>query len=137
MGVFNKKKENIHRIWDTSMILRRLSTKYNSNPEDLAKQLIKNIDERKFAYKDADSWIEDVDKQYGSVNSLGHWVVPITWAGDSNSYNCQVVWPSYDANPQQDLSKQYYDNAIDIVEIALARAGYRIAAILNRALSSC
>ncbi|KAH7395571.1 S1/P1 nuclease-like protein [Cadophora sp. MPI-SDFR-AT-0126] len=54
------------------------------------------------------------------------------WASDSNAYVCSAVMPK-GVSPLEstDLSGTYYQGVVGIVELQVAKAGYRLAAWLN------
>ena len=50
----------------------------------------------------------------------------MTWAGDSNAYVCSTVIPSgVSAVESVDLSGAYYQSAMPVIELQIAKAGYR------------
>ena len=53
----------------------------------------------------------------------------LQWAQDANAYNCQYVLKANETG--QELSGAYYTGAKPIIEIQLAKAGYRLAAWIN------
>lgn len=54
------------------------------------------------------------------------------WATDSNAYVCSTVIPNgVSAVESTDLSGAYYKKAIPVIELQVAKAGYRLAAWLN------
>jgi len=56
----------------------------------------------------------------------------LVWAKDSNAYVCSTVMPDgYTVLEDEDLSGAYYKKAIPVIELQLAKAGYRLAAWLN------
>ena len=56
----------------------------------------------------------------------------MTWATQSNAYVCSDVIPNgISAVEKGDLSGTYYDDHSHVVEVQVARAGYRLAAWLN------
>lgn len=59
------------------------------------------------------------------------------WATDSEGINCEVVWPAYDADPEQDFGLNYYKTAIPIVERQLIKAGLRMSMLLDKFLKKC
>lgn len=54
------------------------------------------------------------------------------WAKDSNAFVCTDVMPN-GVSPLEsgDLSGDYYDGVVDVVEEQIAKAGYRLAGWLN------
>jgi hypothetical protein len=71
------------------------------------------------------------------VNSLGHHLAVIEWAKDSDGLDCSAVWPEYDANPNQDFGKEYYDRVKNMIDVQLAKGGIRLATWLNALAEDC
>lgn len=56
----------------------------------------------------------------------------MTWASQANAYVCSTVIPNgADAVKTGDLSTTYYNSVDDVIQLQIARAGYRLAAWLN------
>jgi hypothetical protein len=57
----------------------------------------------------------------------------MVWAKDANAYVCSVVMPNNVTvlENSDDLYPEYYDSAVDTVELQIAKGGYRLAAWLD------
>jgi len=53
----------------------------------------------------------------------------LSWAQDANAFNCQYVLKADETN--QELDGAYYTGAVPIIELQLAKGGYRLAAWIN------
>ena len=53
----------------------------------------------------------------------------LSWAQDANAFNCQYVLKTNETD--QELSGAYYTGAAPIIELQLAKGGYRLAAWIN------
>ena len=73
----------------------------------------------------AASWIKGLDVTDPFTTTLG-------WASEANAYVCSTVIPQGQAAVESvDLSGAYYNKAISVVELQIARAGVRLAAYLD------
>lgn len=73
----------------------------------------------------ASSWLTGIDLSDPVTSAM-------TWASDANAYVCTTVIPSgVSAVEGVDLSGAYYNKAIPVIELQIAKAGYRLAAWLN------
>lgn len=67
----------------------------------------------------AAGWLEGIDITDPVTTSMG-------WAQDSNAFVCTTVIPNgVDAVENVDLSGDYYNSAIPVIEEQIAKAGYR------------
>ncbi|KAL1304451.1 hypothetical protein AAFC00_003447 [Neodothiora populina] len=115
---------NLHHIWDSNM----------------AEQLVGG-----YSLKDARTWATTLGKAITSgtyKSQVSSWTKgldttdpissALSWAQEANAYVCSTVIPSgVSAVENKDLSTSYYDDAIPIVELQIARAGVRLAAWLD------
>ncbi|KAJ4467347.1 nuclease Le3 [Lentinula lateritia] len=116
------KKNNLHSVWDDGIINKLLDDEYDGS-------VIHN-------------WIvcepgsnfhwESVNAQTVLEPSLDETMnCPLVWAKESNAYDCSFVW-TYDS--YEDLcsdDNDYYSGAVPIIEMQIAKQGYRLAAWLN------
>ncbi|KAL2758437.1 hypothetical protein ACRALDRAFT_1061618 [Sodiomyces alcalophilus JCM 7366] len=118
---------NLHYVWD-SAIAERLIGRNRRKPYDNAKwwaeELAVQIREGKFV-EEKEGWLKDVDIDDATATALA-------WAREGNAYVCSHVLPEGPlAIEGQELSGEYYDKAAPVVELQIARAGYRMAAWLD------
>lgn len=121
---FDGEDTNLHHIWDTDMP-EQLRGGYNlTDAKDWAENLTAEIEDGKFKGR-ADSWLEGLDIKDAKASAL-------VWARDANAYVCSVVLPN-GANPLEtgDLYPEYYNSAIETIELQIAKGGYRLAAWLD------
>ena len=115
---------NLHSIWDTAMPEELVGGYDLSDAETWAANLTKEI--KTGLYKNATtSWLSGLDISNAKATAM-------LWAQDANKYVCSVVMPE-GADPLEsgDLYPDYYNGAIDTVELQVAKAGYRLAAWLD------
>ncbi|KAJ3314516.1 hypothetical protein HDV04_006055 [Boothiomyces sp. JEL0838] len=129
---YNGASTNLHHIWDTEMVQDRISD--NTNQATYISNLIKSIDSG--AYKTVKaSWVSS--HPFNAASSFGNNLASIDYSKDSDVYDCSYTWVQFDANPSQDFSGSYYQGAAPIIDIQLAKGGYRLAQHLNAAFASC
>lgn len=137
----NGKSTNLHSLWDSGIINVLLDGK---DAEDWAADLTKRIQSGAYASL-ADDWITCADptdplRRRGLSLRDDIWTFlesraitplkcPLEWAEDANSYDCSAVFTYEDGD---DLCEgAYYDDAVETVELQVAKQGYRLAAWLN------
>ena len=130
---FAGKSTQLHFIWDYDMIQKRVLDFHNSTSE-YAAYLVQHIKQGQYL-KSLDSWVSSHSIQ--EKNHNGNALFAIDWAVDSDKIDCEQVWPAYDQNPSADLSLEYYQNAVPLIELQLAKGGYRLARLLNEVLQGC
>ncbi|KAF2181713.1 hypothetical protein K469DRAFT_729262 [Zopfia rhizophila CBS 207.26] len=121
---FNGTGTNLHRIWDTNMPEKLIGGFAVGDARDWATTLTSEIMNGSFA-KDAKGWLNGMDVNDGIASAM-------YWAIDSNAFVCSTVVPKgADAVRDQELSGEYYETAIPVIQMQIAKAGYRLAAWLN------
>ncbi|KAJ3324261.1 hypothetical protein HDV06_000300 [Boothiomyces sp. JEL0866] len=129
---YKGKQSNLHHIWDTEMVQDRIAE--NSDQSSYVNQLVNSISSGNFASA-ASSWISQ--HPYDAGSQYGNNLASIDYSIDSDSYGCSYVWAQFDADPSQDFSGSYYQGAASIIDIQLAKGGYRLAKHLNAAFAGC
>ncbi|KAJ3813862.1 nuclease Le3 [Lentinula aff. lateritia] len=89
-------------------------------------------------------WVNSLTERIQQLDCLRAWIelpsgpslddamnCPLVWAKESNAYDCSFVWTyeSYDDLCSDD--NDYYSGAVPIIELQIAKQGYRLAAWLN------
>lgn len=115
---------NLHHIWDTEMITKITGGTTLATAKTWSTTLTTAI--KTGTYKsEKSSWLEGIDVSDPITTT-------ISWAKEANAYNCAEVFQkglSYIEGT--DLSGAYYTAAKPVIELQIARAGYRLAAWLN------
>jgi hypothetical protein len=109
----------LHAVWDTDFV--RLAMR-NSSENEFARQLVNRYrgkDAREWQKGDIRDWMADSLELSKSVTY-----------GKLPSFVCAQAWTPTPVN----LTQEYVDAAVGVVPTQLAKAGARIAAVLNRAL---
>lgn len=121
---FDGHDTNLHATWDTS-IPEELRGGYGlSVARTWAANLTTEIVNGTFADHKS-SWVAGLDIKDPKATSLG-------WATDANQYVCSVVMPDgADVLKTEDLYPEYYDSAVETVEMQIAKGGYRLAKWLD------
>ncbi|KAI9207664.1 S1/P1 nuclease-domain-containing protein [Polychytrium aggregatum] len=124
--VFDGVKTNLHHIWDTEIPEKIMAEDYGNSYTTFANALISKI-QNDYASQTA-SWVACTD--------LSSNACPSAWAADSNSFDCSTVFNA-EATSGDDLGGDYFNNVKSIVDLQLAKAGYRLAMWLNNVLGTC
>ncbi|CZT22038.1 related to nuclease S1 precursor [Ramularia collo-cygni] len=121
---FAGKRTNLHATWDTS-IPEQLEGGYGlAVAKKWAANLTTEITSGCYANQKS-SWVAGLDIDDAKATSLG-------WATDANQYVCSTVMPNgADVLRSGDLYPQYYNSAVDTVELQIAKGGYRLAKYLD------
>ncbi|KAI8928914.1 S1/P1 nuclease [Entophlyctis helioformis] len=130
---FDSRNTNLHAAWDTAIPVKRIQD-FNGSLTDYVAFLVRRIKTGVYASQ-APSWISS--SSLTAVSRYGNSLAAIDWAVDSNKYDCTVVWPAYDANPDQNFGTNYYRQAFPVVDIQIAKGGYRLADWINRIAATC
>ena len=113
---------NLHSCWDTQMVEKAAGGENSTATlESFSKTLIGRIDSGSYSSEKA-SWISCVNIKTASDCAL-------EWAQDANAYNCQYVLKTDESG--KELDGDYYTGAEPIIELQLAKGGYRLGAYLN------
>ncbi|SPO03896.1 probable nuclease S1 precursor [Cephalotrichum gorgonifer] len=119
---------NLHHVWDSSIAEALVNGGRRGKPFELAKrwsaELAAEIESGKFA-KEKEAWLRDIDLNDAEATALA-------WSRECNAYVCTHVLPEGPvAIVGQELSGEYYERAAPVVEMLVAKGGYRLAAWLD------
>jgi hypothetical protein len=122
---FAGRKTNLHAAWDTA-IPEELRGGYTlADSEAWAANLTAELSKGGQFEKAKKSWIRGLDVNDPKNTALG-------WARDANSYVCSAVIPNgVDGVEGDELYPDYYDQTVDVVELQIAKGGYRLAKWLD------
>ncbi|CAL0322305.1 unnamed protein product [Lupinus luteus] len=115
-----RKKENLHHIWDVSIIETAEEKYYNSNMDDFTADLQKNITKGSWA-KEVKGW-ETCDNNEVSCANV--------YASEGIKEACEYAYK--DVTDGETLSDDYFESRLPVVQLRLAQGGVRLAATLNR-----
>ncbi|KAK4124845.1 S1/P1 nuclease [Parathielavia appendiculata] len=126
--LFDGKHFNLHHVWDTSIVEKLVGGVGRRSPYEAAKrwadELTKEINDGKYA-SDTIDWLR-------SANLSDPISTAMAWATEGNAYVCTTVLPEGPhAIRGQELGSKYYEAAAPVIEVQVARAGYRLAAWLD------
>ncbi|KAI1025556.1 hypothetical protein LB506_001529 [Fusarium annulatum] len=125
---FDGRTFNLHHVWDSS-IAEKLLGGLHGDPFKLANswanQLAVEITDGKFA-EAKDAWLKDLDFSDPISTALA-------WSREANALVCTHVLPEgADAIVGQELGGEYFEKAAPVIEEQVAKAGYRMAAWLDK-----
>ncbi|KAI1163482.1 putative nuclease S1 precursor [Nemania serpens] len=118
---------NLHHVWDSSIAEKMLGgnrRKAYDNAFRWATDLTSEIESGKYLAARA-SWIDGLVLDDPIATSM-------IWANESNTYVCSHVFPEGPvAIIGQELAGEYFEKAAPVIELQVAKAGYRLAAWLD------
>ncbi|KAI1650728.1 nuclease S1 precursor [Daldinia loculata] len=118
---------NLHAAWDSNIPESISGGSSQSSAKSWASDLIKEINSGSYKSQAA-SWVSGLsvasaDKQTSTA---------LKWATESNAYVCSTVLPDgISAVENKDLSGQYTTTAQPVVDLQIAKQGYRLAKWLD------
>ncbi|KIK71464.1 hypothetical protein GYMLUDRAFT_186248 [Collybiopsis luxurians FD-317 M1] len=136
---------NLHKTWDEGIINKMLEEKYNSSVGLWVDALTERIKTGDFQGS-AGSWItcepnqslrRDVTFQvqvgeHSQVSFLENGIdCPLIWAKESNAFDCSFVWTYSLYDDLCSDANDYFSGAVPIIDLQIAKQGYRLAAWLN------
>ncbi|CAM6115181.1 unnamed protein product [Calypogeia fissa] len=120
---FNNSNTNLHKVWDSQIIITTNEHYFHNNSDNLASALINNI--KTVWSSEAANW---------TVCPQGARPCTDTYAKESVKMACQAAYANVGGTQITSgttLAEPYFDSRYPIVEKRLAIAGVRLAAILN------
>jgi len=121
---FGGESTNLHHIWDTNIPEKYVGGYALSDAKSFAATLTTSIKTGSYESEKA-SWLDGIDLSDPVTSAT-------SWASEANAYVCSTVMPDgISAVEKTDLSGTYYTKAIPVVELQIAKAGYRLAAWLD------
>ncbi|KAK8204990.1 S1/P1 nuclease [Phyllosticta capitalensis] len=115
---------NLHHIWDSDMPEQLVGGSSLSDAQTWAENLTTEIKSGSYA-SSAPSWLDGMDVDDVESSAM-------VWATETNKFVCSTVMPDgREAVETGDLSGDYYESSIGVIEERIARAGYRLAAWLD------
>lgn len=121
---FDGVSTNLHHIWDSNMPEKLIGGYSLEDARSWSQDLVSEIVSGKYANASR-GWLSGMDFS----DPIGSAMV---WARDANSYVCTAVVPEgQEAVEGKELEGTYYDEAIPVIQLQIAKAGYRLAAWLD------
>jgi len=140
---FDGRSTNLHSIWDTDMVEKRLKD-FNNDFKTYADHLTGEIINGTFA-NETQTWIscEETPRRRGIINYFNNIKkraeattrCALSWAVDTNAINCPLVWEAIDENSTLDLGGKYYEDSVSFIDQQIAKGGFRLGTFLNTILS--
>ncbi|KAI0742212.1 nuclease Le1 [Daedaleopsis nitida] len=144
---------NLHAVWDTGMVTKHIDQSHGGTPQQYALDLVAQIQTGSFK-SEAASWIacssptepltarsgsaegsllerelKNLVREVQAADAITPLACPLVWASEANAFDCSVV---FDFTTGEDLcSGTYFANAIPVIDLQLAKQGFRLAAWLN------
>ncbi|KDQ19758.1 hypothetical protein BOTBODRAFT_27185 [Botryobasidium botryosum FD-172 SS1] len=109
---WNGKKSNLHTAWDTLIPEKYIGGNTEAYAESWAKQIVTKLESGGAYAASLPSWVACADPSTAQTCS-------VSWASDANAFVCSVVLQQDPTG--QELSGDYYNAAIGVVEMQLAK----------------
>lgn len=123
-------RTNLHSVWDSAIARKLNGLKFDAHATEekpAAAKWAKALAERTNAVGLTSPDVSTECANITNPNQCG-----IEWATESNKLVCQyVLAPGLDWVKDNDLGGEYYEGAVHVVELQIARAGVRLAAWVN------
>ncbi|KAI0702273.1 nuclease Le1 [Cytidiella melzeri] len=145
---------NLHAAWDTGMLTKNVDANHGSSATTYAAYLVSQIKTGSFKSLTS-SWLactsttepvnnkREADTEDPSIErdirtlltsrseeaTVTPLECPLVWARESNAFDCSTVFP-FTTN-EDACTGTYYANAIPVIDLQIAKQGYRLAAWLN------
>lgn len=122
---FNGVKTNLHAVWDNNIPEKLIGNFTLERAHDWASDLTREIKHGQYK-KESKAWTRGMNPAKPIDSAM-------IWANDGNALVCTTVLPD-GADPlfNQEVSGNYYETAIPVVQKQIAKAGFRLAAWLDR-----
>ncbi|QPH18810.1 hypothetical protein C2857_003910 [Epichloe festucae Fl1] len=126
--LWDGKEFNLHHVWDSSIAekwLGGLRGKPYALAQKWAKHLAGEVEHGKFAAQ-REAWLKDLN--FGDATETA-----MAWSREANAFVCTHVLPEGPkAIENQELGGDYFKKAGPVIEVQVARAGFRMAAWLDK-----
>jgi hypothetical protein len=125
-GTFEGQSTNLHVVWDTHMIVKRITDDYRGSQDSYVNWFIKQIN---------GPWKNDAATWRQCPNPAPDNACSSDWASESIGLACTNAYVESDGKRHVPdgfrLADPYYNRNIPVIEEQLARAGVRLANVLN------
>ncbi|KAJ6641482.1 Endonuclease 3 [Pseudolycoriella hygida] len=129
-GDFFGQTVNLHSLWDTTMIQRKINTKFQSQRSLYLNYLIDQMNGR-FGSNISD-W-----SQCSSTNDTRYLACSSIWIQEDAELCCKIVYLDENgdwitAATGFNITEEYYNTRMESVELRLIQGGVRLANVINR-----
>ncbi|CAF1108575.1 unnamed protein product [Adineta ricciae] len=129
-GHFFSKQTNLHSLWDTVMIERRITQDFHSQPALYLEYLLKQM-KTQYAQNISD-WTN-----CSSSDESRYLACATLWIAEDAKLNCDLVYRDENNQPMSvskefELGQTYYNTRMPIVEQRLIQGGVRLGAVINK-----
>jgi hypothetical protein len=134
IGRFFGKETNLHSLWDTAMIERRISQDFHSQPQ-LYFQYLLNLMKTQYAQNISD-WTH-----CPSADESQFLACSTSWIMEDAKLNCELVYRDENNQPMNvskafDLGQTYFNTRMVILEQRLIQGGLRLGTVINKIVLS-
>jgi hypothetical protein len=134
VGRFFDKETNLHSLWDTVMIERRISQDFHSQPPLYLQYLLTQM--KTHYAKNISDWTN-----CSSSDETRFLACSTLWIMEDAKLNCDLVYRDENNQPmsvskQFDLGQTYYNTRMVILEQRLIQGGLRLGTVINKIVQS-
>jgi len=118
----------LHQIWDIDMVEKRINDDYQGDNTTYLQYYMNRLQSGDWA-KQVESWRSCPASEHAPVKACSQ-----AWAQDSVKYACSTAYTDDQGNKIQDgfdLEDGYYQFAIPVAELQIAKGGIRLANVVN------
>lgn len=120
---FDGTDTNLHHIWDTEIPEKIAADEGAADAQAWAQQIRDAVESGDLG--DQSAWVDGVSVDDVQGLAMG-------WAGDANAFVCSDVLPDgVDAVEEGNLGEAYFEAHRDVARLMIARAGWRLGALLD------
>lgn len=120
---WGRKRTNLHSVWDSMIIEKLIGWRHGDDEQSSAKDWANKLYSADARGLQLGSECDDVQNAQDCA---------LSWAGEANQWVCKyVLKDDVEGVEGKDLSEDYYDGAVPIVEDLVGKAGRRLAAWIN------
>jgi len=130
-GTFEGESVNLHEIWDVNIIVKRMDDDFGSNQTAYTEYLWQQIQ---------GPWQNQAAQWADCQTPIPSNACSIEWAEESIGAACDYAYVEADGKTHIatgfNLGDDYYNRNLPVVEVQLAKAGVRMAHVLNTLFST-
>jgi len=126
LGYFLTRQSNLHSIWDTAMIVKRITDDFGGDQDAFQQYLLGKIQ---------GDWADEVKQWLTCASSAPFDACSQQWGEEGVANSCKYSYVYADGTTRIDegflLEEDYYARNMPVIEKLLAKAGVRMSHVLN------
>ncbi|KAJ3159844.1 hypothetical protein HK101_001011 [Irineochytrium annulatum] len=133
---YQKYKHNMHFIWDQFMVEADIQLNYNNSFDAYVLAIVNDLKTGIWKHEHH-LWNTCTTPYVTASGRVIHSACPLEWSNDANDYNCDSVWENAGNGTAASADlffNGYYEKNKDVARKQIAKAGLRLASVLNSVL---